>query len=108
PTPPPYTTLFRSPSRPTANVTEFGKHLEVAPGAAAKIEYRERRHAFDVLQQRPDVLADVVIARALPEFFGTLIVMLEREVGDLFQVLRIQVHVRSIAPGSSRAGTMVV
>ena len=56
-------------------------------GPAAKIEYRERRLAIDVLQQRRDILADVVIARAFPEFFGALIVMLQREVGDLFQVL---------------------
>src|SRR5947208_3069263 len=58
------------------NVTEFGKRLEVAPGPAAKIEYRERRLVIDVLQQRRDVLADVVIARAFPELFGTLVVML--------------------------------
>jgi hypothetical protein len=45
------------------DVTEFGKHLEVAPGPAAKIEYRETRLTLDVLQQRRDVQADVVIAR---------------------------------------------
>jgi hypothetical protein len=37
--------------------TEPGKYLEVAPGPAAKIEYRERWLAVDVLQQRRDVLA---------------------------------------------------
>jgi urease beta subunit len=52
------------------NVTEFGKHLEVAPGPATKIEYRERRLVIDVLQQRRDVLANVVIARAFPELFA--------------------------------------
>src|SRR5437762_13763769 len=36
------------------NVAEFGKHPEVAPGPAAKIEYRERRLTIDVLQQRCD------------------------------------------------------
>ena len=30
------------------DVTEFGKHLEVAPGPAAKIEYRETRVTLDV------------------------------------------------------------
>src|ERR1700750_2701448 len=49
------------------DVTRFGKHLEVAPRPATKIEYRERRLAIDVLQQRRDVLADIVIARAFPE-----------------------------------------
>jgi len=38
----------------------------VAPGPAAKIEYHETQLTLDVLQQRRDVLADVVIARALP------------------------------------------
>ena len=46
-------------------MAEVGERLQVAPGPAAKIENRERRLAFDVLQQRLDVLADVVIARAL-------------------------------------------
>src|SRR4051812_49823023 len=68
-------------------VAEFGKYLEVAPGPAAEIEYRERQVAFDALQQRRDILADVVIAGALPELFGTAIVMLQREVCDFFQVL---------------------
>ena len=75
------------------DVTEFGKHLEVAPGSAAKIEYRERRLAIDVLQQRCDVLADVVIARAFPELLGTLIIVFQREAGDFFQVLRVHVLV---------------
>ena len=31
------------------DVTEFGKHLEVATGPAAKIQYRKRRFALDPL-----------------------------------------------------------
>ena len=54
----------------------------------------KRRFALDVLQQRLDVLADVVIARAFPELFGMQIVMLQREEGDFFQILRIQFHWR--------------
>jgi hypothetical protein len=34
-----------------------------------------------------------VIARGFPEFFGTLIVVLKREVGDFLQVLRMQFHI---------------
>ena len=64
------------------DVTLFGKHFEVAPWSAAKIEYRERRLTVNMLQQHINVLADVVIARAFPEFFGTLVVVLKREVGD--------------------------
>src|ERR1022692_2325053 len=53
-------------------VTEFRKHLEVATGPAAKIQDRKRRLTLDPLQQRSDVLFDVVIARALPKLFGAL------------------------------------
>jgi hypothetical protein len=69
------------------DVTLFGKHLEVAPWSAAKIEYRERRLTLDMPQQRLNFLADVVIVRAFPEFFGTLIVVLQSEAGDFLQVL---------------------
>ena len=61
--------------------------------SAAKIEYREQRLTLDGLQQRLDVLADVVVARAFPEIFGTLVVMFQHQVGDFFQVLQIQSHV---------------
>jgi hypothetical protein len=40
------------------DVTVCGKHLEVAPWSAAKIEYRERRLTLNMPQQRLDVLAD--------------------------------------------------
>src|SRR5438132_5457990 len=58
------------------DVTFFGKHFEVAPRSAAKIEYREWRLTLDMQQQRLNVLADVVIARGFPEFIGMLIVVL--------------------------------
>src|ERR1700720_2083756 len=80
------------------DVTLFGKYLEVAPWSAAKIEYRERRLTHDMPQQRLNVLADVVIARAFPELFGMLIIVLQREVGDFLQVLRIQFHLRPMRP----------
>jgi hypothetical protein len=70
------------------------ERFEVAPGPAAKVEYCKRRFALDALQQRFNVLADVVITRAFPELFGTHIVMLQREEGDFFQILRIQFHRR--------------
>jgi len=54
--------------------------------STAEIEYGERRFIVDVFQQRIDVLADIVIARALPEFFSMLVVMFQREIGDFFQV----------------------
>src|ERR1700719_2068938 len=74
------------------DMTAFGKRLEVAPGPAAEIEYREGRFAFNGTQQRRDILADVVIARPLPKLLGTPVVMFQREVDDFFQVLYIQLH----------------
>src|SRR5450631_647411 len=76
-----------------SDVTLFRKHLEVAPWSAAKVEYRKWRLGMDMLQQCLNVLADVVIARAFPEFFGTLIVVLKRTMGEFFQVLRMQFHI---------------
>src|SRR6516165_11222893 len=81
--------------QPYRDVTELGKHLEVAAGPAAKIQYRIRRLTLDALQQRSDVLVDVVIARAFPEIFGVLVVVTQREISDLCQVFRFQFHVRS-------------
>jgi hypothetical protein len=49
-------------------------------------------------RQRRDILANVVIARAFPEFFGMPIVMFQRQLRDFSQVLRIQFHVRSVSP----------
>jgi hypothetical protein len=67
------------------DVTFFGKHLEVAPRSAAKIEYGERRLTLNMVQQGLNILGDVVIAGAYPEFFGKLIVVLKREMGDFFR-----------------------
>src|SRR6516162_7704167 len=84
------------------DVAEFG------PRPAAKIEYRKRPFALDVLQHRCDVLADVVIASAFPEIFGVLVVVTQREISDLCQVFRIQCNVRSgshTRPACTRYGT---
>jgi hypothetical protein len=53
-----------------------------------------------VLQQRRDVLANVVIASALPEIFGILVVTAQCELGYFFEVLRIQFHVQWANPNS--------
>jgi hypothetical protein len=75
-------------------VAEFGKDLKVTPRPAAKIEYGERPFTLDLLQHRCDVLANIVIASAFPEIFGILVVTVQRQVGDFFEVLRIQFHVQ--------------
>jgi hypothetical protein len=43
-------------------------------------------------QQRTDVLADVVIARALEEIPGTLVVVLQGEFDNLSRIGRLATH----------------
>ena len=74
---------IRSTFQTHRDVAKFCECPEVATWPAAKIYYGEGRWAFDALQQRSDVLLDVVIARARPEIFGTLVVMIQRDVADL-------------------------
>src|SRR5258706_12026355 len=76
-------------------VTEFGKRLQVTSRPATEIEDRERWLALDVFKQRGDILGNVVIAGALPECLGPLVVMGERQIGDLFQVSGAQFHAGS-------------
>ena len=71
-------------------VTELGKRLEIASRPAAKVEDRKWWVPLDVLQQRCDVLADIVSARAFPEILGSLVIVLQRQIGDALQVVRIQ------------------
>src|SRR3954467_2174545 len=69
------------------DVAERRQRLEIASRPAAEIQDRERRFTLDRPQQRFDVLADVVIARAFAEILGMPVVMLQRDGGDFFQVL---------------------
>lgn len=64
------------------DVAKSDEDRQIPPRPAAKIEKLERPLPLDVLQHGRDVLADVVIARALPEILGALIVIFYREVGD--------------------------
>jgi hypothetical protein len=75
-------------------MASLGERLEVAPRPAAEVEDSKGRLALDALQQRFNVLADVVMARALPELFGTLIVVLKCKEADFVQALRTQFHRR--------------
>ena len=74
------------------DMTELRKHLEVAPRPTAEIEYRERRLTLDVLQQRGDILADIVIVRAFVKILGIPVVVLKRQIGNFIQFLRGQFH----------------
>ena len=75
-------------------MTERLKRLEVTPGAASEVQQHERRRRLDVLQQRGDVLAHVVIARAFPVGLRALVVVCQRSCGDSVQVLGCQLHAR--------------
>jgi len=64
--------------------------FQVPSRAAADIEDRERRRAFDVPQERGDVLADVVVPGPGAEFFRAPLVMLERRRGNPGELGRVE------------------
>src|SRR5882672_6829395 len=77
-------------------MAEPGERLQVPPRPAAQIENRERRLALDVREQRRDVLADIVIARALPEVLGAPVIVIEGPGGDVIQIASLERHARKI------------
>jgi hypothetical protein len=81
------------PVETDCDVTQRRERLEIASGAAAKVEDRERRRAFDVRQQRGNVLAHVVVPRALPEIVRARVVMRERALRDSLQVFALPIVV---------------
>ena len=70
-------------------VTELDKRPEIAARPAAKVEDRQGRLPLDVLQQRRNVLADVVPVRAVPETLGLFVIVLQRPAGDVLQLVRV-------------------
>jgi esterase/lipase superfamily enzyme len=60
-------------------VVELLEGREVAPRAAAEVEDAIRSLAAEMLEQRVAILAHVVVARALPEALGVLVIVTERE-----------------------------
>src|SRR5258706_14236664 len=73
-------------------VPKRAKRRQVAPWTAAEIEYANRRRPANVPQQRVDVLLYVVVARALPEVGGALVVMLDRLRADESQIVGTSCH----------------
>ena len=65
----------RSSVQSHGNMAEFGEPLQVTPRSAAEVKYREGGLGLDVVQQRRDVLANVVIARTVPIILGVQIVI---------------------------------
>jgi hypothetical protein len=74
-------------------VPALRKVAQVAPRSAAEIQDREGCRSGYVAQQRIDVLQHVMIPRALPEGFGTSLVMLEGTGDDALKNGRIECHV---------------
>src|SRR5688572_19160760 len=70
------------------DVPELHECLQVAARPATQVEYRERRLALDVAQQRFDVLGDVVVPRAAPECVRVAVVVLQRAAGDVGEISR--------------------
>src|SRR6185369_333823 len=82
-------------------VAQGAERREVAPGAAAEIEDLQRRRAAHMAQQSLDVLAHIVVARALPEIRGALAVVLERLRADQRPVLAPRVLAGDGSPAYS-------
>src|SRR5208283_1991971 len=59
------------------NVLQFCQPLKVPARTAAKIENFKRWCPLNVIEQRRDVLADIMIARAGAKLFGVTIVILQ-------------------------------
>jgi len=75
---------LRRPFETDRDMAARGEGLEVAARPAAEIEQREGRRTLDVSEQRRDILAHVMVARALPELRGAPVVMVQREGARFF------------------------
>src|ERR1039457_2451091 len=75
-------------------MAELHQRPEVAARSAAQIENREGRRTLDVVEQGADVLADVMVARSLPERIGTLAIVIERSADNRghFVGLKLDLH----------------
>ena len=82
----------RSPFQADGVVPQRLERGEVAAWATPEVEDRPWWRRLDVTEQRLDVLADVVVARAEPEGFGAVGVVRKRAGGAGFQVGRGQCH----------------
>ncbi len=68
---------------------------KMAQGRAAEIQKVKGGRVGYVLQQRLDVLAHVVVARAFPVALGMLFIVRQIAGGDVLQVFRTQWHAAS-------------
>jgi L-threonylcarbamoyladenylate synthase len=71
------------------------------PGPAAEVQQVKGRWPVHVLQQRRDVLADVVVARAFPVVLGVLLVVRQGARDDVPQFFGTQWHAASFHAATS-------
>ena len=55
---------------------------EIAAGSATKIKDGLRSVAFDRIEERPVILTDIVVTRAIPESLGELIIKCDRRLRE--------------------------
>src|SRR3954465_12035286 len=82
----------RGTLQPNRHVAKSGERFQIASRPAAEIQNGEQRLRFDVIQQRGDVLADVMMLRTLAKIRGALIVVFKRKRGYFLQVAWIELH----------------
>ena len=76
-------------------VAEGREGAQIAPGPATEVEYRERRLAGDMPQQRRDVLADIVIEGTGAKLLRALRIVAQRSTrdgGELLGGQRLVIH----------------
>src|SRR5690606_6786836 len=75
-------------------VPERRQRGEIAARAAAEVEDAETPAGRQMAEQRRDVLADIVIARAFPEGFGAAVVVRDRGRADAAKLVAVGAHAR--------------
>jgi hypothetical protein len=83
------------------NVAKRGKRLQVTARPTAKIKNREWRLGFDMTQQRVDVLTHIVGARTIAKIFSSLVVVLQRQGSDFFEIDRTRLRRADIGHDSA-------
>ena len=76
--------------QPDRSVSAGGERLEVTSRSATEIEDRKGCEAFDVAQQRFNVLAHIVVTRTRAKFLRSVLVIGKCARGDLLELLRIE------------------
>lgn len=72
--------------QPDRYMTEIGKRLQIASGAAPQIQYLEGWRTFDVAQQCSNILADIMVFRTLPERLGSFVVTVQCKKGKVPEI----------------------